>query len=98
MDLSRQAHYGKGSPKPRPIKVPSGRLFMDFGVNGAVHVMLSSLLEGATIRDLLPLENIFSFPAPSLLPILYDIDKRLSEVWLYLKLSSLVFHLTNLIL
>jgi hypothetical protein len=53
-------------------------LFFDFEEDGALFVMLSTLLIGATVRELSPLEKIFDNSPATLLPILHDIDKNLS--------------------
>lgn len=42
--------------------------------------MLSTLLVGASIRELLPFEQLFDHPASVLLPILHEIDKNLTVV------------------
>ncbi len=45
-----------------------------------MHIILATLLEGASVRDLLPLDKLFNFPAAQLLPLLHEIDKNLSLV------------------
>ncbi len=52
-------------------------------MNGPLHIILTSLLEGATVRDMLPVENLFTYPTTTILPILCDIDKRLASVCFY---------------
>lgn len=71
--------YGKDSIRPRPVVIPPIATFLDFKSGGSVHVMLATLLEGATVRDLLPLDRLFdgSAPAAAILPLLHEIDKNL---------------------
>lgn len=75
-----QQCFGKSSPKPRPFTIPPTRLFWDFEADGALFVMLSTLLSSASVRDLAPLDKLFERDAASLLPILHEIDKNLSLV------------------
>lgn len=55
-------------------------MFWDFEADGALFVMLSTLLSSASVRDLAPLDKLFERDAASLLPILHEIDKNLSLV------------------
>jgi hypothetical protein len=43
-------------------------------------VILATLLEGASVRDLLPYNRLFHFDKELILPILIDIDKNLCLV------------------
>lgn len=80
MFCSNKKNYGKDSPKPRPISIPNFELFNNFTINGPLHVILSTLLVGATIRDLLPFDTLFENESSKLLPILFEIDKELEAV------------------
>jgi len=71
-----QKYYGRGSPRPRPITIPHSRLFDDFSVCGSLHTIISSLLVGATVRNI-PISEIFELDTLSILPILYEIEKSL---------------------
>lgn len=52
-------------------------------MNGALHTILSSMLVGATVRNL-PIPRIFECDAIVILPILYDIEKSLIAVSFHL--------------
>eukprot|EP01040_Poterioochromonas_malhamensis_P001152 gene1152-1223_t len=69
-------NYGVNSKRPSLLVIPHSSLFEDFRVDGAVSDILTTLLEGATTRRLIP-ETIFLGNSDAVLPILFDIEKTL---------------------